>query len=125
MRHNAISWFVLGRDALVLVLASGGAIALWRRKRSASVWPAVFGKVESASSYEDDLVWRTDIAYSYCVESNFYSGQFQLRSRSEKKAVLQEQKWRGQSIRVRYSPRDANISVVRTEDQAGLFEGGN
>jgi hypothetical protein len=66
-------------------------------------------------------VWRTDVAYSYCIENEFYPGEFQLRSWSERKANEKELRWKGRKIGVRYSPRNPRISVVRIEDQAALY----
>jgi hypothetical protein len=121
MSGDSLWWFGLARDLLAFAIAGGTGITLWLRKRSATVWPDAFGKVESASTHQDNFAWRTEIAYSYSVGAEFYSGQFQVVSRSERKAGLQEQRWRGQSIRVRYSPKDAKVSVVRMEDQVGLL----
>ncbi|HUM06206.1 MAG TPA: DUF3592 domain-containing protein [Terriglobales bacterium] len=121
MSVDSLWWLGLARDLLIFVFASGAGVTLWLRKRSASVWPDAFGKVESVSSHQVDLVWRTDIAYSYSVGSQFFSGHFQVVSRSEKKASAQERRWKGQNIRVRYSPKDAQVSVVRMEDQVGLL----
>ena len=122
INHDPGWWFAIGRDAVGLVLAAGTGITLWLRKRSATVWPVAFGRVESVSSYEENFVWRTDVSYSYSVGPNFYSGQFQVQSYGERRANQKELRWRGQSIRIRYSPKDANISVVRAEDQAGLLQ---
>ena len=87
------------------------------------IGPSTFGNVESASTFQDNSVWRTDVAYSYSIGNEFYAGEFQLRSSSERKATERELRWKGQKIGVRYSPRSPKISVVRTEDQAGLYGG--
>jgi hypothetical protein len=110
----------VARDAIALAIAASAGILLWLRKRSSRHWPITFGKVESASTYQDNLNWLTDVSYSYSVERDFYSGQFQVRSGSERKATDQEMHWHGRTITVRYSPRHPHISVVRTEDQDGL-----
>jgi|SRR6266850_2255624 len=120
MTDDLISWAGLTRAAVVFAVVAGTAIAVWLRKRSSRHWPITFGKVEHASSFEDGFNWLTDVSYSYSVEKDFYSGQFQLRSRGEKKANEQELRWKGRNIGIRYSPRDPKISVVRVEDQAGL-----
>lgn len=122
MSHDPFGWFALARDGVGLLLAASPGIALWLRKRSASVWPTAFGKVESVSSYQDNFIWHTDISYSYIVGADFYSGQFQLDSRSERRASQQEQRWKGQTIQVRYSPKDPTISVIRPDDQVGLVQ---
>ncbi len=113
-------WTPLIREALALVLASGTGIAVWLRKRAAREWPTTHGKVEHASSYENDGTWLTDVSYSYSVAGEFYSGQFQLKALGEKRANDHVLRWKGQSIAVRYSPKNPEISVVRAEDQAGL-----
>lgn len=79
-----------------------------------------YGRVEQASYFENNGVWLTDIAYSYKVANEFYSGQFQIRDRSEHKASANVDRWKDQNIAVRYSPQEPHISVVRIEDQASL-----
>lgn len=118
--RNPFHWFAFARDAVAIAIAAGTGIVVWLRKRSARYWPIATGKVESASSYENVSQWLTDIAYSYSVDGEFFSGQFQLNSRSERRANQHEFRWKGRNIGVRYSPRNKTISVVRIEDQAGL-----
>jgi hypothetical protein len=113
-------WAAVARDAIALAITASAGTLLWLRKRSSRHWPITFGKVESASTYQDNFNWLTDVSYSYSVERDFYSGQFQVRSRSEPKANDQELRWHGRTITVRYSPRQPHISVVRTEDQDSL-----
>ncbi len=116
-------WVGLARDVAAFAIASGAGIALWLRKRSARYWPMTHGRVEQASSFENTGTWLTDISYSYCVADEFYSGQFQLKSRTERKADDEVARWKGQNIGVRYSPKKPEISVVRVEDQASLHPG--
>jgi hypothetical protein len=120
MHHDLLWWAAIARDAVAFAIAAGTGVVLWLRKRSSRHWPITFGKVESASSFENVSKWLTDVSYSYSVDRDFYSGQFQLRSRSERKANDNELRWKGRTITVRYSPRNPHISVVRTEDQDGL-----
>jgi hypothetical protein len=120
MSLDLIWWAAVARDAIALAITASAGILLWLRKRSSRHWPITFGKVESASTYQDNFKWLTDVSYSYSVERDFYSGQFQVRSRSEREANHQELRWHGRTITVRYSPRQPHISVVRTEDQDGL-----
>jgi hypothetical protein len=119
--RDPFHWVALVRDVAGFVIASGTGVVVWLRKRNARYWPVASGKVESASSYENVSQWLTDVSYSYNVDGEFYSGQFQLTSRSERKANEHEFRWKGRSIGVRYSPRNKNVSVVRIEDQAGLY----
>jgi hypothetical protein len=120
MSGDPIWWVTLARDVVAFAITASAGILLWFRKRRSRHWPITFGKVESASTYQDNFKWLTDVSYSYSIERNFYSGQFQLRSRCERKANDQELRWKGRTVTVRYSPRDPHFSIVRTEDQDGL-----
>jgi|HubBroStandDraft_1064217.scaffolds.fasta_scaffold433963_2 hypothetical protein len=120
MSHDPMWWVAVARDVIAFAVTASAGILLWLRRRSSRHWPITFGKVESASTYQDNFKWLTDVSYSYSVDRNFYSGQFQLRSRSERKANDQELRWKGRTFTVRYSPRDPHVSIVRTEDQDGL-----
>ena len=119
MSVDSLWWLGLARD---LLFASGAGVRLWLRKRSASVWPDAFGKVESVSSHQVDFVWRTDIAYSYSVGSQFFSGQFRVVSRSEKKASALERRWKEQNIRVRYSPKDVQCRWCEWRIKLACFQ---
>lgn len=103
--RDPITWAVLVRDAIALAIAAGGGIALWLQKRSARYWPMTYGTVEQASYFENGGVWLTDISYSYNVANEFYSGQFQIRDRSERKASGNVDRWKDQNIVARYSPK--------------------
>jgi len=121
IRHDFIFWATVARDAAGFAIAAGTGFIVWLRKRSSRHWPSALGNVESASTFQDSFVWKTDVSYSYSVENSFYPGTFQLRSWSERKANDKEQRWKGRRIGVRYSPRKPEISVVRSEDQASLY----
>jgi Protein of unknown function (DUF3592) len=121
--HDPVLWVVLARDAAGFAIAASTAIIVWFRKRSARYWPFTFGNVESLAHFKDNLGRRTDFTYSYSVGNEFYSGVFQLRSWSERKANEKELCWKGRKIQVRYSPGNPQISVVRVEDQASLYGG--
>jgi Protein of unknown function (DUF3592) len=123
MRGDPIRWAAMARDAVGFAIAATTGIIVWLRKRSSRYWPTTLGNVESASSFQDNSVWRTDVAYSYSIGNEFYAGAFQLRSSSERKATEKELRWKGRKIGVRYSPWSPKISIVRTEDQAGLHGG--
>jgi hypothetical protein len=79
-----------------------------------------YGRVEGASSFQNSTLWLTDISYSYRVADEYYSGQFQIKARSERKADETVARWKDQNVGVRYSPKNPAISVVRMEDQASL-----
>lgn len=67
--------------------------------------------------------WETNLVYSYAVDGEFYSGVHPLKARNEAQADKQARAWKGQSLVIRYSPRNPAISVVRTEDQPPLTVG--
>jgi Protein of unknown function (DUF3592) len=118
--RNPFFWATVARDIVGFAVAASTGIFLWLRKRSSRYWPLAPGNVESASSFQYNSVWRTDVAYSYSIGDEFYAGEFQLRSSNERKANEKELRWKGRNIRVRYSPRNSQISVVRIEDQTAL-----
>jgi hypothetical protein len=120
LSHDPLRWVPLVRDVVAFAIAAGTSVVLWLRKRGARQWPMVYGKVEYASSFVDGAKWVTDISYSYGVAGEFYSGQFKVESRSERRADDVEARWKDQPVCVRYSPRETAISVVREEDQASL-----
>lgn len=120
MSRDPFIWLTLGRDAIAFAVAAGTAIVLWLRKRRARYWPMTPGRVEHVSSFENSGSWLTDVSYSYRVENDFYSGQFQLKTMGEAKAGRHVARWKDQNIGVRYSAKKPGISVVRMEDQSGL-----
>jgi hypothetical protein len=122
MARDLIWWLSIVRDAIGFAFAAATGIVVWFRRRSARHWPIAFGNVESVSSYQDNYLWRTDIAYSFRLGDEFYSGEFQLRSFSERKASEKELRWK-QQVGVRYSPANPQISVVTKDDQSALHGG--
>jgi hypothetical protein len=121
MSRDPMWWAAMTREAIALAIAASTGIVIWLRKRRSRHWPTTLGNVESASSFEDSWLWRTDVAYSYSIDHEFYPGEFHLRSRSERKSNEKELRWRGRKVAVRYSPLNPQMSVVRIEDQAGLY----
>jgi len=113
-------WMRLALDGTAFAIVAGTGVVVWARKRSARYWPLTRGKVEYASTREYNGTWWTEVSYSYQVADEFYSGRLQLKSRNERKADALAVRWKDQNIAIRYSPRNAEISVVRDEDQAVL-----
>src|SRR3984893_313095 len=114
MRGDPIWWPAMERAAVGVAIAATTGMIVWLRKRSSRHWPVTFGNVESASTFQDNSVWRTDIAYSYSMGNEFYAGEFQLRSSSERKATEKELRSKGQKTGERYFPPSPKISLVRT-----------
>jgi Protein of unknown function (DUF3592) len=123
LSHDPFHWAPQAWETLLLAISAGTAITVWLRKRSARYWPISQGRVEYASSFENSGTWLTDVSYSYRVADEFYSGQFRLTSRSQRKASEIEARWKNNPIDVRYSPKKPEISIVRTEDQARISSG--
>ncbi|MGB0040081.1 MAG: hypothetical protein WA800_13145 [Terriglobales bacterium] len=121
--RDPLAWMGVAREVMAFALASGTAITVWYRKRSARFWPLAYEKVEYVSSGENNGTWLTDITYSYSVANEFYSGQHQIKTYSERKADAVVARWKDQNVGVRYSPKSPDVSVVRIEDQAGLHPG--
>ena len=55
--------------------------------------------------------------FSYAVDGQYYSGTRDLRARNEADADKITAEWKGREVSVRYSPSDAETSVVLLEDQ--------
>jgi hypothetical protein len=119
--RDPMPWLVVARDVIAFAIAAGAGITLWLRKRSSRHWPMTHGRVEFSKSYDTDPGWITDVFYSYNVGDEFYSGRLELKARTEAQAYEQDLTWRGQSLTIRYSPRQPSISIVRSEEQSFLL----
>ncbi len=63
--------------------------------------------------------WVGELAYSYVVESEYYSGFHHLKARNERQAEKLVDGWKGRSIIVRYSGSKHATSVLLKDDQIG------
>ena len=104
-------------DAGAVLVSIGTATVFWYRRRGARHWPVTDGTVEYGLSSDVDG-WRTNLVYSYSVNGDFYSGTHAVKAANEADADEQARNWKGQSLTVRYSPRNPAISVIRMEEQA-------
>lgn len=123
LSRDPLGWMAVARDLIAFVIAAGTGVAVWYRRRSARFWPIAYGKVEHASALENGGTWLADISYSYTVSNEFYAGQHQIKARNEQRADDLVAQWKGQSVGVRYSPKNPQVSVVRMEDQSSLHPG--
>src|SRR6185437_1372178 len=119
--HNPVDWFRLPLDAAFGIGAMSCAAIAWHRKHSARHWPITYGTVEFGISTDENNRWITDLSYSYKVNAEFYSGRVVLPAKDETHADELILRWKGQSITVRYSPKNPLISVIRMEDQQSLI----
>ena len=115
--RDAIHWFGLIKEAVVITIAIAPWIVMWYRKRSAIHWPITYGTVEFGISTDTDNKWRADLSYSYKAGSEFYSGQISLPAKDEDDAHEKISRWKDQTLIVRYSPNHPDVSMVRPEDQ--------
>lgn len=94
------------------------------RSLRASSWPIVQGNIESAtvSSFAEQSL--AQLAYSYRVEGELYSGYFTRQFADEQDAWDYVRPLKEQTIFVRYRPANPGISAVRTSDQNSLFADG-
>ena len=115
-----VSLVELNRDAaelttglLVLVIAAG-ALSLWRfvqwrRFRGWQSWPLAQGHVEESTSREvrtrNSHYWVVEVAYSYEISGQFYSGRFTRDFFHERDASEFETQMRGRNVLIRYNPQ--------------------
>lgn len=121
-RDDPIFWLRLFLGITPFALSGAISLVVWRRKRSARHWPMTFGYVEMAIALDKNNVWFSDLSHSYEVGTNFYSGRFRLGARNEEQADQQALAWKGQSLPIRYSPNNPEISVALMKDQSHRAE---
>lgn len=117
---DSIVWLRWAIDVVALLATVTSAIIFWYRRWGSRHWPITHGTVEYGMTSDMDG-WKTNLVYSYAVDAEFYSGLYPLKARNEAHADNQARAWKGQSLAVRYSPRDPAISAVRMEDQSPLM----
>jgi hypothetical protein len=88
-----------------------------RLDRKSTGWPLVAATVENYEiEYSRHEGFVTALYYSYSVNSEFYSGRFNLRSRSESAARDTGDQWIHKKILVRHQPDDPAKSVFIEKD---------
>ncbi|HUO24334.1 MAG TPA: DUF3592 domain-containing protein [Candidatus Aquilonibacter sp.] len=111
------------KDLVVLLLPAAAAIWAWFKTRHAHSWPFAQGSVlntqvrRSTDSYPHP--WVVDIAYTYVVNGECYSGFYRIRARSESRAEEKVAGWKGRMVVVRYSPGNPEVSTLLKTDQPG------
>jgi predicted DNA-binding helix-hairpin-helix protein len=111
------------KEAGVLLIALAGAAWAWFKFRHAHSWPSVQGTIVSAqverSTDNNILPWVANLAYSYIVNGEYYSGFYRMRARSERRAEERIAGWKDRMVVVRYSPDKPDLSVLLKSDQPG------
>lgn len=113
----------LWQEIALYFFAAGGGIWAWVRSRQAQSWPSsqgvVSGAAARASGERRFKPWIGELAYSYTVNGEYYSGFHQRRARTERRAEEFVSGWKDRMVLVRYSPTKHEISVLLKSDQPG------
>ncbi len=114
---------------LLFLVALGFLISLkqwpeWLRRIRAAHWPTTRGTIESGSVstvrsrshyFERGLESATaSIAYSYCLDGNYYSGYHSKSFNDEQNAWSYVDGLRGTVVDVSYNPRKPETSVLKS-----------
>lgn len=126
--HHSIYWHYV--ESYLWGLSLLAMVALWfflkslpgrfRSLLSAS-WPMIDARIESASvnTFAEQSV--AELAYSYRVDGERYSGYFTRQFADAQDAWSYVEPLKGQQIFVRYKPGDPSVSSVRGADQNPLL----
>jgi uncharacterized protein DUF3592 len=116
--RDPIGVIFLVKDAVVVAVGIGTAIAVGYRLRGSRHWPMTHGKVEFCEARnEQGTTWTIHIYYSFAVGGDYYSGQHLLRVRNEHLADESVGTLKGQAVTVRYSPSNPATCVLLPSDQ--------
>src|SRR5271169_1463623 len=87
---DPMRYWPLLQEAALSLLAGGTGVWAWMRTRHAQSWPSTQGTVMSAqsriASTGRSQHWVGELAYSYVVESDYYSGFHVMKARNERLA---------------------------------------
>jgi hypothetical protein len=84
-------------------------------------WPMVQGRIVGVKVITFAAQSLAELAYSYSIEGERYSGYFLRQFADEQDAWKFVRPADGQSIFVRYQPAKPSISSIRIQDQGPLF----
>jgi hypothetical protein len=93
----------------------------WLRAVRAASWPMTEGIIEhgSVTSFAEQSLG--ELAYSYSVEGERYSGYFQQQFAQEQDAWDYIHALKRQAVFVRYKPGTPELSAIRIGDQSPVF----
>ena len=116
------------RAALLVVyalVASTLELRRWRKWRGQETWPLAEAKVESTDvkpvQTRSSQHFLVELAYSYAVQGEFYSGYWQRSFEQEEEAWKLVYELRRVPIQVRYRPQEPGTSSF---DDKGILMGG-
>jgi hypothetical protein len=121
-------WIVWLWAALLLV---GWIAPMWRwlKRRRASGWPAVDGRIESVAVTKPRFSFTTkrgyyvaEFAYSYSVDGTPYSGRYKREFPTEREAEEFVRDLQGKPVSIHYNPASPSGSVVLESDLENLLQ---
>ncbi|HEY1262897.1 MAG TPA: DUF3592 domain-containing protein [Terriglobales bacterium] len=115
---NAWDYWPVG---VVAAAAAIGTLKVWMHKWRAASWPTTQGTVMSAGARTamDERGIVGELAYSYQVAGDYYSGFHHLQAGTEDEAEFRVAGWNGRTVVVRYDPGDPSKSLLLKGDQPG------
>jgi|KBSMisStaDraftv2_1062788.scaffolds.fasta_scaffold00429_24 hypothetical protein len=119
----------IGQDLLVgavFILSvaawfSAKRIPGWWRALRAATWPIAEGRVEDCTVTTFAEQSLGELAYSYSVEGERYSGYFHQQFAAEQDAWEYIDALKGQGVFVRYKVGSPEVSAIRIDDQRPQF----
>ena len=113
--------------AAVLVYRFGPSYLLKRRTKAAADWPETEATIQSAGM---ELIERVGhireavpfFAFSYVVESEYYSGRFGLRVPEDRATTLMRE-WINTKIALQYKPNQPSVYRLPDELPVGFRRG--
>ncbi len=93
-------------------------------ENAARSWPQAFAHVQATHVIREErstdawLCWQVELAYSYVVRGEYYSGIYLLPPSSEDEADERARYWKDKDVMVRYQPQAVTESILLLEDQS-------
>jgi hypothetical protein len=92
-----------------------------RAPARAKTWPYVYGTIQYAQAATigegKNAYWIGELAYSYIVDGEYYSGFCQLPASNEDEAWNAVRGWKDRKVIVHYRPQYPSTSVLVVEEQ--------
>jgi hypothetical protein len=120
MLERLLSELLTPLIAIPLIPLEHAIVEAWRRRRTES-WPTTQATVHAGRTWKSGHLWSGEVAYSYRVSGEFYSGFSRLNFARESDA----EQWVGcfpprMPLFVRYAPEHPDKSVLRRDDNPML-----
>ena len=116
MIQDPYLWLIGGITVLLLGVGLVLYILDRRQTSAAKNWPEVPGTIESGNVRplpdNSGSPYEVELAYSYSVGSDYYSGYYRCRFKSEDEGLAYVKRMHGTRISVRYQPSAPEVSRV-------------